>query len=86
MTAGPTEDSTAASAQSQGEAASARHLADALAQHQASGSTVVVEPAVTADSHAVSWTNADTTAQPTLVPSEPRPVGQQRQHDGPPAA
>jgi hypothetical protein len=86
VTATPAEDSTAASAQAAGEAASARHLSDAQIQHQIFGSTVAVEPAQTADDHSVSWSAADDTAQPSLVTSQPRPAGQQRQHDGPPSA
>jgi hypothetical protein len=74
VTASPAEDATAAAAQAGGEAAAAAHQAAAQAQHQASGSTVVVEQASTPDDHAVSWTAADTTAQPTLIPSSPPPV------------
>ena len=74
MTAEQRENATAASAQAAGEAAAGKHEADARAQHQASGSTVVVEQASTPDSHAVAWSNADATAQPTLVPSTPPPV------------
>jgi hypothetical protein len=74
MTATPAEDSTAASAQAQGETAARQHEADALAQHQASGSAMVTEQAQTPDDHAVAWQAADTTAQPTLVPSTPPAV------------
>jgi hypothetical protein len=85
MTAGPREDQHAGQAVSQGEAAAAAHQAAALAQHAISGSTVAVEAASTPDAHAVAWTPADTTAQPTLVPSEPQPVNRPGNHP-PPAA
>lgn len=49
MTESPAEDQRAAQAQAAGEAAEARHMADAQAQHQASGSTVVAEQASTPD-------------------------------------
>ena len=74
MTAGPSEDATAAATQAKGEAAAAAHEADTQAQHQASGSTVVVEQASTPDDVAVQWSPADTTASPSLVPSQPPPV------------
>lgn len=74
MTASNQENATAASAQSQGEAASARHLSDAQAQHATAGSTMVTEAAATPDSHSVQWSPADTGASPTLVPSTPPPV------------
>jgi hypothetical protein len=74
VTAGPSENAAAAAAQAAGEAAESKHMADARAQHQASGSTVVVEQASTPDDHAVSWSNADTSASPTLVPSSPPAV------------
>jgi hypothetical protein len=84
VTAGPKQDQLAAATQAKGEAAEVRHQAEAQAQHQASGSTVVVEQAATPDDVSVVWSTADTTAQPTLVPSEPPPVGQYR--GDPPAA
>jgi hypothetical protein len=74
MTAEARENATAASAQAAGEAAEARHQADAQAQHQAGGSTVVVEQASTPDDHAVSWSAADASASPSLQPSTPPPV------------
>jgi hypothetical protein len=74
MTADAREDAVAASAQAAGEAAEARHLAEAQAQHQASGSAVVVEQASTPDDVAVSWSNTDNAASPSLSPSTPRPV------------
>jgi hypothetical protein len=75
MTAGPAENAAAVATQAKGEAAEARHQADAQAQHQASGSTVVVEDASTADDVSVSWIpSGDNAAQATLVPSSPPPV------------
>jgi hypothetical protein len=74
MTAEARENAQAAAAQAAGESAAAKHASDALAQHRVSGSTVAVEPAVTPDQQSVDWSNADSSAQPTLVPSEPRPV------------
>jgi hypothetical protein len=66
--------------------AAAAHLDAAEAQDRTTiGSAVAVEDARTADSIAVSWSAADDTAQPTLRPSEPAPVGQQGNHP-PPAA
>jgi hypothetical protein len=86
MTAEARENQQAAAAQAAGEAASDRHLSDAAAQHAISGSTTATEAAATPDAHSVQWSNADTSASPSLSPSTPRPVGEQRQHDGPPAA
>jgi hypothetical protein len=84
VTAGPQEDQRAANAQAAGEAAEAKHTADALAQHQASGSAVVVEDVATPDDVSVGWFGSGSNAaQPTLRPSEPAPVGQQGNH-GPP--
>jgi hypothetical protein len=74
MTAGPEQDALAAQAQGAGERAEARHQAEALAQHQSSGSAVVVEQALTSDDISVVWSVGDTTAQPTLIPSQPPPV------------
>jgi hypothetical protein len=74
MTATPAEDQRAGQGQAAGESAAAAHEAAAEAQHQASGSTVVVEAASTSDDVAVSWSNADTSASPSLVPSSPPPV------------
>jgi hypothetical protein len=71
MTAEAQEDAAAAQAQAAGEAAEARHQADAEAQHQASGSTVVVEQPSTPDAQAVAWSPTDNSAQPTLQPSQP---------------
>jgi hypothetical protein len=85
MTATPDQDQLAAQAQAAGEAAEARHQSDALAVHEASGSAVTIEAAAPSDDVAVSWSNADTTAQPVLRPSSPPPVGQYEIH-GPPAA
>jgi hypothetical protein len=85
MTATPAEDALAAQTQAAGEAADARHQADALAVHEASGSAVTIEAAASSDDVAVSWSNADTTAQPVLRPTDPPPVGQYEIH-GPPAA
>jgi hypothetical protein len=74
MTAIPDQDALAAQAQGAGEAAEARHQAEALAQHQSSGSATVIEQALTADDIAVTWSTVDTGASPTLVPSSPPPV------------
>ena len=59
MTASDRESQLAAAAQAQGEAAEVQHMADALAQHAISGSTVAVESAATPDDTAVSWTGSD---------------------------
>jgi hypothetical protein len=83
MTAGQQENAAAAVAMSQGEAAATKHMADALTVHEASGSAVTIEQPSTPDDHAVAWSPADSTAQPTLIPSEPRPV---RGFDSPDAA
>jgi hypothetical protein len=83
MTAGSSENAAAAVAQAAGESAAAAHQAAALAQHAISGSTVAVEAASTPDARAVAWTPADTTAQPTLVPSEPQPVNRPGNHPPP---
>jgi hypothetical protein len=74
VTATPEQDALAAQAQGAGERAEARHQAEAQAQHQTSGSTVVVEQALTADDIAVTWSTVDTAASPTLVPSSPPAV------------
>jgi hypothetical protein len=75
MTATPDQDALAAQAQGAGEAAEARHQAEALAIHNATGSTVTVEAAATSDDIAVGWLpSGETTAQPSLVPSSPPPV------------
>jgi hypothetical protein len=83
VTATPEQDAQAAAAQAAGEAAARQHEAAALAQHQASGSAMVAEDARTPDAVAVSWSAADDTAQPTLVPSSPTPVGQYEIHPPP---
>jgi hypothetical protein len=63
--------------------ASAR--ADAERQHEVSGSAMVAEQPSTPDDIAVNWTSSvDTTAQPTLTPSEPRPVGSAERDPGDP--
>ena len=67
MTAGPTENASAAATQAKGESAARQHEADALAQHQASGSAVAVEAAAGPDDTAVQWT------QPHGVVSGPTP-------------
>src|SRR4029453_17174020 len=75
MTAEAGENDAAAQAQSRGEAAEARHLADTQAQHQASGSTVVVEQASTPDDTAVSWFGSGADAgQANVQPSTPPAV------------
>jgi hypothetical protein len=61
VTAEARENQEAAAAQAAGEAAEGRHQADTQAQHQASGSTVVVEAASTPDDTAVTWTSNQTT-------------------------
>jgi hypothetical protein len=76
VTATAAEDAQAAQAVTAGMTAAATHQADAQQQHGATGSTVVVEQPSTPDDVAVDWIpSGDDTAQPTLVPSEPRPVG-----------
>jgi hypothetical protein len=74
MTAGPEQDQLAAATQAKGQAAEARHQAEAQAQHQVTGSTVVVEQASTPDDIAVTWSTVDTAASPTLIPSTPPAV------------
>jgi hypothetical protein len=70
MTAGREEVALAAQAQAAGEAAWTKHAADALSQHRISGSTIAVEPALTADDTAVSWSDAETSAQPSTPPPD----------------
>jgi hypothetical protein len=87
MTATPEQDARAAQTQAAGEAAAAAHLAAAQAQHQVSGSSVAVEAPATSDDVAVNWTSSvDTSASPTLSPSEPRPIGEYGNHGPPDAA
>jgi hypothetical protein len=75
MTAGPTEDATAAATQAKGESAARKHEADAVAQHQASGSAKVVEAAATPDDTSVSWFGSGTDAgQANVQPSTPPAV------------
>ena len=77
MTASPAEDQAAAAApRPQVKPPRPDTRPTPKQQHQASGSTVVVEQASTPDDIAVSWTDADTTARPTLNPSSPPPVGE----------
>jgi hypothetical protein len=74
MTATPSDDATAASAQARGEAADSRHRTDALGQHGVSGSAMVAEQPSTPDDISVAWSPADASARPSLSPSTPRPV------------
>ena len=85
VTASEAENAAAAAAMAAGETAALQHMADARQQHQASGSTVVIEQPSTADDISVTWPpgTPDDSAQPTLIPSEPRPINRQ---PGPTAA
>jgi hypothetical protein len=83
MTAGNQENERASQAVAAGMSAAAAHQAAAQAQHEASGSATVAEQHSIPDDIAVSWTNADTTAAPTLIPSTPPPVNKPGPH-GPP--
>jgi hypothetical protein len=76
VTAGPSENAAAAAAMAAGQEAELRHMANARQQHEASGSTVVIEDAAGPDDTAVDWPGSSAgAAAPTLVPSQPRPVG-----------
>jgi hypothetical protein len=79
MTAGPREDQRAGQAVAAGEAAAQAHEAAALAQHQASGSAVVVESPTTPDGQAVAWFGSDVTPagvspQPSSSPNVADPL------------
>lgn len=78
MTAGPAENAAAAAAVAAGEAAAAKHDGAALAQHQASGSTVVAEQPSTPDDTAVQWSQphgivSGVSPQPTRSPNVSTP-------------
>ena len=86
MTAGPDEDQRAGQAQAQGETAAHAHESATQQQHTISGSSVAVGAPATPDSHAVGWFGSGANAaEPTLRPTEPRPIGEQGNHP-PPAA
>jgi hypothetical protein len=79
MTAGPREDQRASQAVAAGETAAHAHEAAALAQHQVSGSTQVVEAATTPDGQAVGWFGSDVTPagvspQPSSSPNVADPL------------
>jgi hypothetical protein len=74
VTAGPTENASAAATQAKGEAAARQHETAAQAQHSASGSEVVIEDARTPDDVSVQWSTTDNAASPSLQPSTPSPV------------
>jgi hypothetical protein len=88
MTAGPQENARATTAQARGEAAEARHEAAAEAQHRISGSTVAVEPALSADDVAVSWPGSDghgaagVSPQPASAPNVARPLDNSQSQPG----
>ncbi|MGH9288132.1 MAG: hypothetical protein ACRD0V_07575 [Acidimicrobiales bacterium] len=67
-----------------GEAAEARHMADARAQHQIAGSSVAVEAASTPDDVAVDWFGSGADAGEAVVePSSPPPTNQYEVHPPP---
>jgi hypothetical protein len=72
MTASPAEDQRAAQGQAAGEAAEARHMADAQAQHATAGSAVAVEAGAPPDDVSVSCfgSGADV-GQANVQPSTP---------------
>jgi hypothetical protein len=73
MTADARENQQAAAAVAAGEAAEAKHMADALVQHQISGSATVVEDAATTDDVSVPWFGSPD--HPPAGPS-PQPGGE----------
>jgi hypothetical protein len=71
MTATDRENAIAAEAVAAGMAAAAAHDTTALVVHDATGSAVTVESVSGPDDHAVSWSQVDSAAKPTLIPSTP---------------
>jgi hypothetical protein len=86
VTAESTENQQAAAAQAADEVAEARHMADARAQHEVSGSAVVVENASTPDDVAVAWPGSGPSGQAIVRPSEPPEVNKRGPHGPPDAA